>query len=55
MGKMTTKEHLSVHDRQIAAMRELLRGGIQTVSLTDTPKRGVEYSHKIGLQYPNIP
>jgi hypothetical protein len=29
---MTTKEHLSLHDRQIAAMRDLLREGIPMVA-----------------------
>ena len=29
---MTTKEHLSLHDRQIAAMRALLREGIPMVA-----------------------
>jgi hypothetical protein len=29
---MTTKEHLSLHDRQIAAMRNILREGIPMVA-----------------------
>jgi hypothetical protein len=31
---MTTKEHLSLHDRQIAAIRDLFRDGIQLVIAT---------------------
>jgi hypothetical protein len=29
---MTTREHLSLHDKQAAAMRDLLRGWIQGVA-----------------------
>ena len=32
MRPMTTKEHLAVHDKQIAAMRALLREGIPMVA-----------------------
>jgi hypothetical protein len=29
---MTAKEHLAIHDKQIASMRNLLRGGIEQVA-----------------------
>jgi uncharacterized Fe-S cluster-containing radical SAM superfamily protein len=38
--EVTTKEHLSTHDKQIAAMRVLIKEGMQLVIATRQDMRG---------------
>jgi hypothetical protein len=43
---MTTKEHLSMHDKQIASMRALMKEGIQLVIATRKDMRALLQSQK---------